>query len=278
MDGPFGVAALTSIRKHPRFRDAVEQYARSRVEQFRRLDAALRWATTDLGRSTLSRATVVLHRRPEGLTANALLESARTLGLCSRGRVLAYLDGAQLRGLLSISAGDGYWTDRPVQVSPALCGQVEDTARNLLAAVDLLEPEAPETANGEQRLQGLLAAMAALPTTDPAVLSVLPVGIRQFMEHDGALRILDELIVRQRSERARLLEAVRFSQLSLARASGVSRAQVKRLLASAQPEGFVMVGDGELDFAPAFSDAAELRFALIFRVAQLAASLAASRG
>lgn len=277
MNQPFGEAALDETRAHPRFREAVEQFARARASHFRRLDSALRWATTDLGRSMLARAAVVLDRRSAGLTAKALLDTARTLGLCSRGRALAFLEGAQKRSLLTIPFGEGHWMDRPIQPSARLVGLVEDAARNLLAAARLLTPRLTGSAHSDDlALERLLAAMAALPTHHPAVLASLPAPIRQFMEHDGALRMLDELISRQPARRTRLLEATSISRLALARAAGVSRAQAARLLEGATAEGLIFQRGGELDFSPAFSDGVELRFALIFRVAQLSAEGSAS--
>lgn len=274
MNQPFGEAALDETRAHPRFREAVEQFARARVAHFRRLDPVLRWATTDLGRSTLARAAVVLDRSPDGLTAKALLDAARILGICSRGRALAFLEGAQKRGLLTIPFGEGHWMERAIHPSPGLVSLVEDTARNLLAAVRLLTPEAGsgQPHGDDPSLERLLATMAGLPTRHPGVLASLPTPIRQFLEHDGALRVLDELISRQPTQRARLLEAATISRLALARAAGISRAQAARLLSGATAEGLIVVRDGELRFAPAFSEGVELRFALIFRVAQLSAA------
>ncbi|HZZ67148.1 MAG TPA: hypothetical protein VFE18_03150 [Phenylobacterium sp.] len=259
-------AAVARLRQHPRFREAVEAFAVGGLRLYEDEEPATRWLTKDLGRAGLLLGAALLDTTPGGLTVTALAAVAAARQVCSRGRVLAFIQYALASGRLVLQPGPEPWVRRRLTLTPAF---IEPMRRRLLCVFQATAIVAPEVAAALPRIASDVAvqqatiAIGLLLTARPE-LNRNPGGpLRQiFIARDGGMRILQQLMLRQPPDRARLLEAAPLSRADLSRRHGVSRTHVNRLLAEAEAAGALTLdGPRRVVFSPGFSDEMENYFA-----------------
>ncbi|THD60952.1 hypothetical protein [Phenylobacterium sp.] len=269
-------AAVAHLRGHPRFREAVEAFARESLVHYEQQDAATRWLLKDLGRAALYLAATILDGTPEGLTFARLAMTAASNGTCSRGRVLAFVHYAQAAGRLTVPPGPEPWARRRLVLTPAF---IDPTRERLVGALEATAIVAPEVAEALPRLKSDTVARQAATAVGMLLnfrpeLNRNPGGpLRQiFIARDGGMRMLQHLMVRQPAQRGRLMETARLSRAELARRYGVSRTHVNRLLDDAQAAGALTLPAADrVEFSSAFSDEVEAFFGGVMQVNRVVA-------
>jgi hypothetical protein len=276
-DAPFAPAAFERLRTHPDFRSVAEGHARANLDFYGALPLLGRWLISDLGRSALTGAALVLDSLPGGLTAAGLIHAASVNRSCSRGRVLGYLQCCEMNGLIVPLTGAPRSPTARLMLTPLFLDQMIRTAALNLASVARLTPEiAPAIPRLEEPdfRRGLFARLGILTASRPDLFAGPSRPVDLFLQRDGGVRLLDWLIIAQRPGRARMLETCAFSRTALGRAGFVSRTHVTRLLADGEAGGLLQVGARHIEFAPALSDDVERHHALVFEALRAAAESA----
>lgn len=280
--GLFRPEDFAAIRAHPAFQRTVDTFARAELSRFRSLPPRLRWLSRDLAGHALIGACLILPATPEGLTGARLVMAAQLNRTCSRGRALKFLDHLLAWAFAELEPGPESWSRRRVILSDdlrAAYGPERSPAFEAVATFDARLAQAHLAVRQPGAADRLLLALAAIQPTRPDLFAGPDMPIMLFLGRDGGKRILDDLLCRQRSDRERLLEPVRFSRSALARDNGVSRPHVSRLLSDGEAAGSLHEDGHLLTFAPALVEDVERHYALIFetvRVAAIAAGLAAA--
>jgi hypothetical protein len=91
-------ATLERIAAAPGFPEIMRRYAGNRLDAYAATSAPLRWLTRDLARAALFFTALVRDAILGGATVANLCESAKADRTCSRGRVLAWVEGARELG------------------------------------------------------------------------------------------------------------------------------------------------------------------------------------
>ncbi|MBS0363425.1 MAG: hypothetical protein JSR98_18780, partial [Proteobacteria bacterium] len=138
-------AAVSRLREHPRFRAAVEAFAAGALAQYEREDTATHWLHRDLGRSSLYLGAILLDRMPAGLTFAGLAEMAVHRDVCSRGRVLAFVQYALATGRMVVAVEPGPWSRRRLSLTPAFLAPMRERFIASLNATSIVAPEVAET-------------------------------------------------------------------------------------------------------------------------------------
>lgn len=263
----FSASAIAAFRNHPDFLRVVRQRAVESLAEYGDLDDDGRWQLSDLGRAALTGAAVIL----DGLgavTADQLIEAAAARKICTRGRVLGYLDRAERSGLIAIPAGESRWTTRPLLLTPRFMAPVAAYLRVQMRAVGRLAPHLEHCAAAladPEALRRFVAMTGLLTASRPDVFyGQTPIGL--FMDRDGGMRVLDQLIARQPAGATRLMESVTVSNASLARLAYVSPQHVKRLLADGVATGALHRERRRLDFSERLSEDVERHYAVLFEL------------
>ncbi len=278
----FSEAALREVARGPRFRGVAEASAAEAIAEFQRLDAASRWLTKDLGRTSIYVAAYVLNALPGGLTLSGLIEPLVANRVAKRGRIVAFVERALGTGHMEVAPGHLPWTQRRLLLCPPFVDVLRDRAVGALNTFGPLDPT---------------SASAALRLSDDRILEVAYMKVAQitalaqswgvpslpriefFMRREGGLKILQGLLLRQSPGRARLLEAAVFSKTDLARSCGVSRIHLDTLLEDAESEGLlVRAGRGGVVFDAALSDSYMLWVAMQAQGARLVAEAVLAHG
>lgn len=274
---PFAPEAFARLRAHPDFRATVQSHARANLAHYGGLPLMGRWLISDMGRSALTGAALVLDGLPGGLTSAGLYQAAAVNRSCSRGRVSAYLLRCAGNGLIVPAADAPPGADTPLTLTPAFLDQLTRSTMVNLGSVTRL---APEIAPAAARLvetdfrRRLFAWLGILTAARPDLFAGPPRPMDLFLDRDGGVRMLERLIDTQPPGRARMLEAVPLSRADLARASFVSRTHVARLLADGEARGLLEVTDRHVAFAPELSEDVERHFALVFEALRAAVQAA----
>lgn len=273
----FAPAAFARLRAHGQFRAAVEERARASLAFYGALPSMGRWLVSDLGRSALTGAALVLDGLPGGLTSAGLLQAAAANRSCSRGRAAAYLRRCALDGLIVPPAARSGDPAAPLTLTPRFLSQMNGmTALNLQALARL----APEVAPAIPRLdqadfrRRLFAWVGILTASRPDLFAGPPRPMDLFLDRDGGVRMLEWLILAQSPDRAQMLQDAPLSRTALARASFVSRTHVTRLLDDGAARGLLDVGPRHIAFAPELSEDAERHYALVFEALRAATQAA----
>src|SRR5580693_10446464 len=132
--------ALACTRKHPEFRPAVESAAAHSVAHFRNLDPPYQWITKDVGRAAICVNALILHLVGV-LTVHALTAACVENGISSPGRVQQVVRRCQDMGEMTIEAGPGLWTRRPMRLGAGLVGALRDRAMIDLRSTVRLAPD-----------------------------------------------------------------------------------------------------------------------------------------
>lgn len=269
-------AAVARLRTHPRFRDAAEAHAAAVLADYDLQDHHDRWLMKDLGRAALWLGAMILDTMPGGLTVSALAAIAAERQVCSRGRVLAFTHYALDSGRLALTPGSEPWVRRRLVLTPAF---IEPSRRRLILQFQTTALVAPEVAAALPRLasdsvvQQASVGIGLLLSTRPELNRNSGGPLRQvFIARDGGMRMLQHLLLRQATTRARLLEAAPISRAALSLRYGVSRTHVNRLLADAEAAGALRLeGRERVIFSESFSDELEAYLAGAFQVCRLVA-------
>ncbi|THD59082.1 hypothetical protein [Phenylobacterium sp.] len=259
---PLSDAAVARLRADPRFREAAESFAAEALREFERADEATRWLQKDLGRASLYMACAILDLAPEGLTVTGLAATAASAGVCSRGRVLAFIHYALDSGRLTLAAGPEPWIRRRLTLTPMFMDNMRQRLHGGLESAALVAPEiaaALPKLRSDAIVSRATAAVGFLLKARPE-LNRNPGGpLRQiFIARDGGMRVLQHLMLRQDPGRERLMQTAEISRADLSRRFGVSRTHITRLLADAEAAGaLTLPAPEQVVFAPAFSDEVE---------------------
>jgi hypothetical protein len=271
----FSETALRGVGRGPRFREVAEASAAEAIAEFQRLDPASRWLMKDLGRTSIYMAAYVLSALPGGLTLSGLIAPLVANRVANRGRIVAFVERALATGRLEVAPGPLPWTQRPLILRSAFVEVLRDRAVGALTIIGRVDPTCALAAT---RLSDDRALEVAYFKTAEITALVQTWGaphlprIEFFMTRDGGLKILQGLLLRQPSSRARLLEASTFSKTDLAKRCAVSRIHLDTLLEDAESEGLlVRAGRGAVMFDPALSDSYELWIAMQIQAARLVA-------
>lgn len=271
---------ISALRSQPGFSAAVEACAAADLVRYRSLPPVERWMVSDVGRTSLSGAAVVLEAL-DRLTPSALLSSRPVLvGEVSRGRARLYLQRAMANQLIvAIDREAPLSRSSPLTITPRFRRVMTGVFEVALPIASTLLPDA---ASGLDRLSdfafmrrvsasaGLLFARSDLfPIESP---------IRLFQNRDGGARVLEALIVRQAPDRERFLEVCGFSHSELSRAGMCSRAHVINLLRDAATGGLLSIDGRRMTISRALSEDVERYFASFFTVACAAMTLALAEG
>jgi hypothetical protein len=269
--------ALACTRKHPEFRAAVENAAAHGVAHFRSLAAPYQWITKDVGRAAICVNALILHL-VGGLTVHSLTAACVENGISSPGRVQQVVRRCQDMGEMTIEAGDGLWTRRPMRLGDGLVGALRDRALVDLRSTLRLAPDLAPTVEIVQTDDGFVAyavAISIVASLRPDLFSfrsIPPVGF--FLDREAGMLILFDLLAAQAPDRKRLLEAAPISRYALARRYSVSRAHINKLLAESGT--IECVDSDQVVFRPALSRAMERHFAAVFQLNYCAAQALAA--
>lgn len=271
----FGEDALRGVVRDPRLRGVAEALAAEASAHFQGLDGASRWLLKDLGRTTIYVGAFALYAFLGTLTQSGLIAALTASGVARRSRVIAFVDRAIATGRLAVAPGSSPWTQRPLIPRPVFVEVLRDLLAGGLRAIGPIDPTVALAARSLSSDRTLAAAYVTLGRTSGALgalgAPLLP-RIEFFMQRDGGLKVLQELLLDQDPGRVRLLEAARLSKSDIARRGGVSRIHLNTLLADAEAAGLLTrVGHGRIVFDPALSDSYELWVAIQIQGARLVA-------
>jgi hypothetical protein len=259
-------AAVTRLRQHPRFREAVQVLAAAILAEYEAQDPATRWLTSDLGRAALYFGALMWDATPIGLSVATLVAGATATGSASRGRVLAFVQYAQQAGRIIVPRGPEPWIRRRLTLTPAFMAPLHYLVRGGLRAAVLINPDITADLprlSQEAGLQRIVRGAAKLVMERPLLLQNPGGAFREiFVGRDGGMRVLQHLLTSQPAHRERLLEVAEVSRSELSRRYGVSRTHINRMLADAQTAGaLTLLPPDRVAFSSAFSDEVEAYFA-----------------
>ena len=263
---------VAAIRRHPRFRAAVETYAADNLAGYRARPVIERWMVSDMGRSSLSGSVSVLDALGR-LTPAALMASRPVAGgEVSRGRARLYLKRAIANELILAPPGP-LGPDTGLAASPRFRETMRRVLRITLEAAASLSPAvAPALERiGEDAFYQRVAGRLGQIVVERADLFPVDRPLWLFHGRDGGGRMLEDLIARQRPVRQRLLEDCTLTHSALARVSLCSRAHVIQLLADGEAQGLLRRDGRTVFVAPELSDDAEQFYAAIFGATATAA-------
>lgn len=272
LSSPFSPEAFARLRNSPAFRAVVEQHAQANLASYAGLSISERWLMSDLGRSSLTGAAVILDAFGT-LTRSSLAAAAAAHRTCSQGRVRAYVRRAVANGFLTIEAADEDGKEA-VRVTGRLMAVADRfTAATLRSASRLapgIQPAVERYADPSFR-RSFLRHTGLLSASRPDIFSGPDMPIVLFLGRDGGMRMLEDLICRQDPEREAMLGEVALSRSALARSSLVSRTHVTRLLSDGTASGLLMVTRNRVAASPLLSRDVERHYSIVFELARVAA-------
>ena len=254
----FDRAALAVMCAHPRFREVAEGISGGMLAMAMGLDDVDRRMLKDIGRTTLYLLVLMAEPVFPALTVRDLCEFGVAVGAGSRGRVRAYMDYGLAHGRFELEPGEQPWTQRRLVVRPAFRRPVVDA---LIGVMERAGSAAPSLVAAADRLRAGLGIGAAIVGLQQLWISSAGLGVPRlpeiefFLARDGAMTLLNDLSLRQDGGRAALLTAAPLRRRETAARIGISRGHLDRILKDAAAAGLLVVGDGEVAFAPALSEA-----------------------
>jgi len=109
IEGPLSDSSLQAIRAAAGFRAVAGALACGVVELNASMDAPTRWITKDLGRTSLYVAAIIIQAILGRVSVQDLITAAHVNNICSRGRVLAFIDYTRAWGALRVPDGEAPW-------------------------------------------------------------------------------------------------------------------------------------------------------------------------
>src|SRR5579862_222643 len=211
------------FRAHPGFREAVEIAAAQSVLHFQHLDATHQWITKDIGRATICVVALSLHMVGE-LSVQSLTAACVDSGVSSAGRVQQLVRRCQDVGAMTVEAGAGMWTRRPMRVGAGLIRLFRERALIDLKAMLRLAPELSAAVEAVSSDDGfvtysLAVSMLASLRRDMFNFRSTP-PIAFFLDREAGMLVLFDLLGAQDPMRRRLLEAAPISRYALSRRYG----------------------------------------------------------
>jgi hypothetical protein len=255
-------AAVATMIDHPMFAAARLAAAAAMVEQYRG-HWILNRLVNDRGRFVLGLMILDLHfidGGGEGFTAGRLRDVADASGVCSPGRITAFLAALRLVGFLAPVAADDRRLRRLAPTERFL-DLHRDRLRRLFEALATIDP-AGDAALAVLHRPGFLANFAhALVTAHRRGVRIaeLVQELRPTVERDAGLTILFTLLVEDVAGHA-------VSIASLAQRFSVSRAHVLTVLREAERTGLAMPAGprGGYRAGPALAATLDRLFAVMF--------------
>lgn len=267
-----------ALRRHRRFRAAVERNAARIVAQKMTFRPVLRWLSNGLGRSAVLARALMWDARDGGVTIADILESTRARGTASDGRVLQIFRRAEAAGLVVTSADAGPWTSRRLIFRPEYVEAIRERVVIEIEAASLVLPRVARAAAlmaDDLHLRAFLARLSRFHMVPPESLGPRNPSIRRFLVHEAGLTMLYDLIAQQSPERTRMLESAPFSRLALSRRHGVSRRHVARLFDEAAAAGDLWFPTrNRIQFSERMDEEAGRHFALTFHTIATSTTLA----
>ena len=260
--------AGSELRAQPDFRATVEQLIAESLAEYRALNAAGRWMLSDIGRTSLYIAAVILDAQPEGVSAATLTAAAQGNKASSRGRVARFIHFAQDAGEIVIPAGVEHWTRRRLILRPVFVERLRRRSINDVRAMSRLAPEiAPLVGHLEEdaTYRRFLTWVGVLASRDRVVGP--PTPLTMFLQRQSGMRILYHLALEQAPGRGRMLEAAPLSRNQLSQMYEVSRAHINRLLADAEAAGLLTRPEpARVVFSQVLSDDFERTMAFLIQI------------
>jgi biotin operon repressor len=255
-------AAMTALIAHPHFNAAMLAAATAVVEQYRG-HWILNRLVNDRGRFVLGLMVLDLHFNEGdglGFTAGRLREVAGASGVCSPGRITAFLAALRLVGFLRPVAADDRRLRRLAPTERFL-DLHRDRLRSLFAALALIDPAGNEAVAALHRpaFIGAFAHDLVAAYRRGLRMSGLVPEIQPTVERDAGLTMLFSLLVAEASERP-------VSIAALAERFSVSRSHVLTVLREAEQAGLATQAGPRGGYRAGPALAATLRrfFAIMF--------------
>ena len=258
LEPDFDRAALEVMCAHPRFREAAEGISQGMLAMAMGLDDVDRWMLKDIGRTTLYLLVLMAEPILPALTVRDLCEFGVAVGAGSRGRVRAYMEFGLAHGRFELEPGEQPWTRRRLVVRPSFRRPVVDALTGAMARAGSV---APSLAAAADRLRAGLGISAAIVALQQLWISSTRLGVPRlpeiefFLARDGAMTLLNDLSLRQATGRTALLTAAPLRRRETAARIRISRGHLDRILKDAAASGLLAVGDRDVSFAPALSEA-----------------------
>jgi hypothetical protein len=250
----FCEAGFSRVRKSICFNEAVVKYAHSRLETFAAFDADIRWLTKDIARTAIYYAALVRDCVFGVATVAGLWQSAKRDRVCSRGRVMAWVDRAMKHGLIHVTPGHEAWTQRRLILDPRLGDAVAMRVRSDVAALADLDPQlraASEIVWPADGLKIFLSTLLELAFRKPEIVSGAPMPITQLMHIEAGMEFLAYLIIQSDQGETQVIDDVRVAMSDCAQRLGVSRAHLYRLLDTVTAAGLLApAGDQRVTIMP----------------------------
>ena len=241
-----------------KFDDAISEYAKSRLKTFAAFDADIRWLTKDIARTAIYYAALVRDSVFGNATVIGLCRSAERDKVCSRGRVVAWVERAMKLGLIHVAPGHEAWTQRRLILDPRLGDAIAMRIRSDVAALSSLAPElraVSEVAWPADSLKIYLSTLLELAFRKPEIVSGTPMPITQLMHIEAGIEFLAYLVVQKTPREPQVIDDVRVAMSDCARLLGVSRAHLYRLLETVTAAGLLApAGDHRVTITPLLSD------------------------
>jgi hypothetical protein len=258
IEAEFCETGFDRVRSLLNFNDAVAEYAKSRLKTFAAFDADIRWLTKDIARTAIYYAALVRDSVFGNATVGGLCLSAKRDRVCSRGRVLAWVERAMKLGLIHVSPGHEAWTQRRLILDPRLGDAIAMRIRFDVAALADLAPElrdACEIIWPDDALKIFLSTLLELAFRKPEIISGTPMPITQLMHLEAGMEFLGYLIVQGGLGEAQHIDDVRVAMSDCAQQIGVSRAHLYRLLDTVTAAGLLApAGDHRVRVTPLLHD------------------------
>jgi biotin operon repressor len=254
--------AVDALIGHPRFDAAMLAAATAVVEQYRG-HWLLNRLVNDRGRFVLGLMILDLHFNEGGgvgFTAGRLREVAGANGVCSPGRITAFLAALRLVGFLHQVAADDRRLRR-LAPTERLLDLHRDRLRSLfkaLALIDAAGDEAVAALHSPAFIGAFTHDLSAAYRSGLRISGLVP-EIRSTVERDAGLTMLFSLLIAEASERP-------VSIAALAERFSVSRAHVLTVLREAERAGLAIPAGPRGGYRAGPALAATLRrfFAIMF--------------
>ena len=242
IDDEFCEIGFFRVRAVPQFNDAVGEYAWSRLNTFAAFDADIRWLTKDIARTAIYYAALVRDSVFSNATVAGLCKSAKRDRVCSRGRVMAWVERAMKLGLIDVAPGHEAWTQRRLILDPRLGDAIMMRIRSDVAALADLAPElraASEVAWPADALKIFLSTLLELAFRKPEIVSGTPMPITQLMHIEAGMEFLCILVVQRAPGESQVIDDVDVAMSECAQRLGVSRTHLYRLLETVTAAGLL---------------------------------------
>jgi len=204
----------------------------------------IHWLIRDLASTGIFYAALAQEVVFGGATTAGLCGTAHREGICSRGRVIAWVERAIGFGLAHVAAGPARWTKRRLILDSRLAAEA---VRRVEADCDSFATLAPElraisTTTAALALATFLRVAFELTVTRPDVMRGERLPIGRLMSTDGGTQLLMYLLGHQPDGSSMLLAPTPLSIAACARHARISRLQVRRLLRLGEEAGLFEPG------------------------------------